>query len=250
MKSSKLKNKTFISFLSIPNKPQDSRRYLIVLLLITLVFTFTLSGCDALSFITGNSAKTDVTGEEEEPVEQESKNGNNSSNGNNTDNEADAESLETRESTESSEKQDSDDADFIDPSEQTINVYYTDDTAQWLVGEARTVEGSGKLVEAVYEMMKDPTDASLIGLVPDTVKINSIKVMEKVAKVDFSSNLIDDRFISDTVDILLVYSIVNTLTEFSEVEAVEFYIDGKKLDILGQLDITDPIYRREDLIKE
>jgi Sporulation and spore germination. len=68
--------------------------------------------------------------------------------------------------------------------------------------------------------------------------------------VDFSKNFLDDRFVGDSADILLMYAVVNTLTEFPEIHAVEFYIDGKKLDILGQIDIKDPVYRRSDLIKK
>ncbi|MBM3701342.1 MAG: GerMN domain-containing protein [Actinobacteria bacterium] len=76
-----------------------------------------------------------------------------------------------------------------------------------------------------------------------------MKVINKIARVDLSQSFMDDRFVSDTVDILLIYSIVNTLTEFKEVEAVDFYIDGVKLDIFGQLSVEEPIYRRSDLIK-
>ena len=60
---------------------------------------------------------------------------------------------------------------------------------------------------------------------------------------------VEDRFVSDTVDNMRVYAIVNTLTEFDEVNSVLFYIDGEKLDILGQLDVRDPVFRRSDLIK-
>ena len=52
------------------------------------------------------------------------------------------------------------------------------------------------------------------------------------------------------MDILLLYSIVNTLTQFSEVNSVTLHIDGVKQDILGQLDIKDPVFRRNNLIKD
>ena len=143
----------------------------------------------------------------------------------------------------------SEETSISDEGDITINVYYANSTAEYLVGEARTLSGSGKYVDAIFEMMKDPIDSSLIKLIPETTKINGIKVEENTAKVDLSQNFIDDRFIGDAADILLVYSIVNTLTEFSEVDSVEFYIDGQKLDILGQLDVGEPLFRRSDLIK-
>jgi len=131
----------------------------------------------------------------------------------------------------------------------TINVYYADAMGEYLVGEARVVSSENKYVDALNELMKLPIDGSLHRLVPESTKINSITVENGLAKVDLSKEFVEDRFQSDTVDILLIYSIVNTLTEFPEVNSVSFYIDGEKLDILGGLAIDEPIFRRSDLIK-
>ena len=133
--------------------------------------------------------------------------------------------------------------------ELTINVYYSDSMGEYLAAEARIISSGNKYVDAFNELMKPPIDSNLVSLVPDTTIINSIIVENGTANVDLSNDFIDDRFISDTVDIMLVYCIVNTLTEFDEVNSVLFYIDGEKLDILGQLDILDPVFRRSDLIK-
>ena len=134
--------------------------------------------------------------------------------------------------------------------EVTINVYYSDQNGEYLIGEARILSGSSKYVDAISEMMKEPIDSSLVKLIPESTKINSITVKDSIAKVDLSKNFVDDRFVGDSTDILLVYSIVNTLTEFPEINSVEFYIDGTKLDVLGQLDLKGPLFKRSDLIKK
>jgi len=133
--------------------------------------------------------------------------------------------------------------------EVTINVYYADNMGEYLVGEARVISSENKYIDALNELMKIPIDSSLYQLVPENTKINSITVENGLAKVDLSKEFVENRFQSDTVDILLVYSIVNTLTEFPEVNSVSFYIDGEKLDVLGMLDVKEPIFRRSDLIK-
>jgi len=131
-----------------------------------------------------------------------------------------------------------------------INVYYADSQVSHLVGESRRLfPGGSKYVEALNELMKLPVDSSLIRLIPDTTLINSVVLEDGIAKVDFSANFVEDRLTSDTEDILLIYSVVNTLTEFSDVDAVSFYIDGKKLNVLGMTDLQNPCYRRSDLIK-
>jgi germination protein M len=131
----------------------------------------------------------------------------------------------------------------------TINVYYLDAMGEFLVSEARTVSSMNKYVDALYELMKLPVDSSLYRLVPDSTKINSIVVEDGLAKVDLSKEFVEDRITSDTEDNLLIYSIVNTLTEFEEVNSVTFFIDGEKLDTLGELDVSALLFRRSDLIK-
>ena len=134
--------------------------------------------------------------------------------------------------------------------EITINVYYSDQMAEYLVPESRIILTDNKYVDALYELMKKPIDSSLTPLVPDTTIINSVTIEEGNAKVDLSQEFLDDRYVSDTVDILLLYSIVHTLAQFQEVNSVTLYIDGEKLNILGQLDIMDPVFKKNDLIKD
>ena len=134
--------------------------------------------------------------------------------------------------------------------ELTTVVYYADEQVEYLVGETKVVSSGNKYVDALSELMKEPINSSLVRLVPDTTLINSVTVEDGLAKVDLSKNFVEDRFNSDVVDVLLIYSVVNTLTEFSEINFVTFYIDGEKLDILGMLDLKHPIPRKSDLIKK
>jgi len=133
--------------------------------------------------------------------------------------------------------------------EITINVYYSDQMAQYLIAESKVILSGNKYIDALYELMKKPIDSTLTPLLPGTTKINSVTIEGGNAKVDLSQEFLDDRFISDTVDRLLVGSIANTLTQFPEVNSITLYINGEKLNNLGGLDITDPIFRKNDLIK-
>ena len=142
------------------------------------------------------------------------------------------------------------DAEEPETGEITINIYYSDQMAEYLIAESRIIPSGNKFVDALFELMKMPIDDSLVPLVPDTTIINSVVVEDGNAILDLSQEFLEDRFVSDTVDILLLYSIVNTLTQFSEVNSVTLYIDGVKQDIFGQLDIKDPVFRRNDLIKD
>jgi germination protein M len=162
--------------------------------------------------------------------------------------EEDAESIE--QDTEAGEEEAEEEQEEPEITEITINVYYSNDTAEYLVPESRIIDSENKYVDTLYELMKKPIDDSLVPLVPDTTRINAVEVVDGNAVVDLSQEFLDDRLVSDTVDNLLLYSIVNTLTQFPEVNSVELYIDGEKINILGQLDIKEPVFRRNDLIKD
>jgi len=132
----------------------------------------------------------------------------------------------------------------------TVKVYYANADGSALVGEERIVGSSHKYLEAFLELTKPPINPGLVRLVPETTKVNKLAVKSGNIDLDLSKNIIDDRFKSDLMDILLVHSIVNTLTEFKEINTVTFYIDGKKGTAIGEADISVPIFRDESYIQK
>jgi len=205
------------------------------------LFTFSCTSADnSTSTLSDNNTITsDIDNDE---VEEGSKI-------NNNDETADIDDSPVAGENDVDEDQPVEDEEVIESSELTINVYYADAMGEYLVGEARVISSENKYVDALNELMKLPIDSSLFQLIPDTTKINSIVVKDGLAKVDLSKDFVEDKITSDTEDNLLVYSIVNTLTEFPEVNSVSFYIDGEKLNDLGMIAIEEPVFRRNDLIK-
>ncbi|MCL4417822.1 MAG: GerMN domain-containing protein [Actinobacteria bacterium] len=226
-------NKTEKGFLFASKIPQLT----IVSLILIIIITLFASGCSVRSF-TGNSNIQETVKDTSIAAESTS---NTESTG------TQDSSIMVQDTSVTSEETGNNNS---SNEEVTINVYYADQNGENLVGEARILSGSSKYVDAISEMMKEPIDSSLVKLIPESTKINSVTVKDGMAKVDLSKNFVDGRFIGDSTDILLIYSIVNTLTEFPDVNSVEFYIDGEKLNILGQLDLQEPLFRRNDLIKK
>lgn len=223
-----------------------------VLFFILSLITFTI-GCqtldetgnlqdDRVDVSSNNSADSENTASDDTPDEN---NAEDETDGEDEDDSSGEDDLSGKDSGDETEEQ-SDGAE----GDLFINVYYADSQVKYLVGESRKLSNDeSRYAEALNELMKLPVDSSLIRLIPSTTVINSVNVEKGTAKVDFSENFVEDRLTSETEDILLVYSVVNTLTEFSDVDAVSFYIDGKKLNVLGMLDLQNPCYRRSDLIK-
>lgn len=67
-----------------------------------------------------------------------------------------------------------------------------------------------------------------------------------LATVDFNKAFVS-RKNNEFDNMLMIYAVVNTLTEFPDIKQVTFSVEGKKLDMLGQMDMEEP-FKREPLI--
>ena len=65
--------------------------------------------------------------------------------------------------------------------------------------------------------------------------------------VDFDKDIAKNFVGGSTGEEFLVNSIVNTLTEFNEVNQVRFLIDGKEIEtIAGHMDLSEPVKKIEN----
>ena len=238
----------------ISNKKGDHNYILLLFLLFIFVISFTFYAC---SFNNQPKDKIDV-GEEDPFLNQSNTSNNNEDLKSET--RQDSKEEETTEENEQTdlkneeELEENNDKETSEESKETesltIKVYYADSIVQYLVGEERIISGTHKYLSAFMEILKPPLEPGHKTLVPATTKVNKISFDNGNIALDLSPEFINDRFKGDAVDILLVPSIVNTFTEFPEVNTVSFYIDGKRLNTLGQLDISNPLYRDESWIRE
>ncbi len=240
------------------NKKRDHNYMLLLFLLFVFIISFTFYAC----FLDNQSEEKIDVGEEDSLLNQSNTSNNNEDFKSESDQDNSKEEME-EETTEEDEKTDlEDEKEIIDKSDNetseedneigssTVKVYYADSNVQYLVGEERIISGAHKYLSIFMELLKSPLEPGHINLVPKTTKVNKINFDNGNITLDLSPEFINDRFKSETVDILLVYSIVNTLTEFPEVDTVNFYIGGERLNTIGQLDISNPLYRDESWIKE
>ena len=131
-----------------------------------------------------------------------------------------------------------------------ISVYFSTQEAMYLTAEKRLV-GQDKLYKnTVEELILGPSDPVHNRTVPEGVKVRDIKVEEGLARVDFNRALVDNHWGGSTGERMTVYSIVNTLTQFDEIDRVLILIDGQKVDTLaGHLDLSSPIEFNDKIIQ-
>lgn len=142
----------------------------------------------------------------------------------------------------------------IEPTETnlTINVYYIDELAEYLVGEERVITGSCKedfIVAAFNEELKSPSQTNLYNLIPEGTKIISAKYEDGYAILNLSKEFEESKGDDGLLDFLIVNCIAATITEIPDIKGVLFEINGKKIDVYGSMDVGIPVKRNEDLIK-
>lgn len=131
-----------------------------------------------------------------------------------------------------------------------ITVYHATKDALNLVPEIHVVDKNDNPARTAMALLAaEPIDKSLMRVMPVSAKLISLKIEDGVAYANFNTNL--RRFGGGSAnELLLVAEIVNTLTEFPEIRAVQILIEGKKVETLGgHLDISEPLSRSETIIK-
>ena len=149
---------------------------------------------------------------------------------------------------------------------KTVTLYFAsmEDDRAYLVKETRELkEPEENIYKAIIEeLIKGPTSQDLYPTIPPDSVVNSVKLTNGLAIVDFNLRIItnyEDIPHSSTTETLAIYSIVNTLTEFEEIEMVKITIEGKDSgevdgvyieDFWGHIGIYENFYRNTEIIKD
>ena len=149
---------------------------------------------------------------------------------------------------------------------KTVTLYFAslEDDHIYLVKETREVKQPGENIyeTLIEELIKGPTSQDLYPTIPPDSIVNSVKLSDGLAIVDFDINIItnyEDIPHSSTTETLAIYSIVNTLTEFEEIKMVKITIEGKDSgeidgifieDFWGHIGIYENFYRNTEIIKD
>lgn len=139
-----------------------------------------------------------------------------------------------------------------EPKELQVNVYYPKNDGMGLVALSRTIrtEKDDKYTAAMKSLLAGTKEKDQTNVIPKKAKLRSVSVKDGIATADFSKELQQNFSGGSTGEEMLVGSIVNTLTEFPEVQKVRILIDGAPVETLsGHMDLSEPLARMTELLK-
>ena len=121
-----------------------------------------------------------------------------------------------------------------------------------LYRERRTVKVTDQQPIEQYiinELINGPSDGALHSLLSKKTVLLSVDVEGNSCYLNFKSGFLKDNSGSPEHEELVIYSIVNSITELEDIARVQFDMDGKRVESFGSVRIKDQMSRNEDLIE-
>lgn len=125
--------------------------------------------------------------------------------------------------------------------ESEITLYFASSDGQGLVKEVQEVYyNSNKSVEKliVEHLLEGPQTDNAQGTIPVGTKLISITVMDGICVVNFDDNFLNQNY--DISEEVVIYSIVDSLTELSTIKTVQISVNGE----------TNKVYREKFSLSE
>ena len=133
-----------------------------------------------------------------------------------------------------------------------VKLYFIN-KAGMLQAENRTVTiNNNQIVEGVLDALKaGPKNGKLMSPLDEYTELKSYSIDHKECYVNFSSEFVESPIWLNQNKNLIVWSIVNTLTELEQIEKVQILIDGKSLNsVTNAVRFYGPIIRNDSLVYE
>ena len=123
-----------------------------------------------------------------------------------------------------------------------VVLYFASSDGKSLEAETRKIPKQEGMARAtINELIAGPADDSLMPTLPAATILDDINIADGVCTVDFSSELLDDLPDDQQAQMLALYSIVNTLSQFDSVDYVRILVNGRALDSLAGVDVSTVI---------
>ena len=120
-----------------------------------------------------------------------------------------------------------------DQMRQTIaSLYFYNNDTKSLASEGRLIDVK-ELLENPYKRLMElltegPQNTNLSKTIPDGTKVNKAEIKGDILYLDLSKEFIENHAGGEEAESATIYSIVNTMTNLTEVNAVKMLIDGEE----------------------
>lgn len=132
-----------------------------------------------------------------------------------------------------------------------VALYFADKDESRLVREMRSITITDQQPIEQYiinELIKGTDEKGLKSLLSDNTVLVSVNVEDNICYLNFKSGFLTENSRDENHNRLVIYSIVNSLTELQTINRVQLYMDGKRVDSFGAINIKDYLVRNTSVI--
>ena len=113
-----------------------------------------------------------------------------------------------------------------------ISLYYVDKNNNKIMPEIKMIDAK-ELLSNPYEILinyliQGPKSENLKKAIPEGTKLKSASLQGGILYIDFSKEFIENHEGGEVEESNTIYSIVNTVTELTEVNAVKILVEGEE----------------------
>ena len=126
----------------------------------------------------------------------------------------------------------------------TLTLYYANEKGDALVKKIQNVvyESSYSIEkDVINRLIQGPFEDEYFRTLPANLQVISISVKDKICYVNFDSSFLTDALSIDGN--LIVYSIVNSLTELPDIQRVQIMVDGDSNIVFRDISLSNPLER-------
>lgn len=113
-----------------------------------------------------------------------------------------------------------------------VTLYFKNKETGDITPEARMIDSKVLLDnpynELINLLIEGPKNESLEKLIPQGAKLNNVNIQKGIVYIDFSEEFTNVENLGAEEESKIIYSIVNTLTELTEVSGIKILINGEE----------------------
>ncbi len=139
----------------------------------------------------------------------------------------------------------------VSEAKATVTLYFPDVYGEKLHKVVREVSYDSMYTDeqiVIEELIKGTDNEELSGSVPKGTKLINIVTKNMICYVNFNSSFTNG--IDSIPDSMIVYSVVNSLSELPGVSSIVISVDGVKLDSYRTMNCIDPLVSNYDIVAE
>lgn len=113
-----------------------------------------------------------------------------------------------------------------------VSLYFKNKDTNELMPEGRLIDVKN-LISEPYKtlmnlLMEGPKNEKLEKTIPEGTIINKLELKKDILYIDFSKEFVENHKDGEEIESATIYSIVNTVTELTEVNGIKILIDGEE----------------------